>query len=95
MAEAIHGTYRTNFVLKKKENVFSGLPIGKINDSPDARVAIKARAQAKESMQQMQEQMNAKLGGLLGATGGVNATHRSKKSNSGLAQQSLLNQSFL
>lgn len=50
VAEAIHGTYKTNFVLKKRDNIHGGLPIGKINDSPEAKKAIKAREVSKASL---------------------------------------------
>ena len=50
VAEAIHGTYKTNFVLKKKDNIQGGLPIGKINDAPEAQQAIYAREVSKASI---------------------------------------------
>ena len=56
VAEAIHGTYKTNFVLKKKDNPRGGLPLGLLNDSPDAKEAIFARDQSRNSIQYLTDE---------------------------------------
>ena len=37
VTEAIHGTYKTNFVLKKRDSPKDSLPLGKINESKDSK----------------------------------------------------------
>ena len=43
VTEAIHGTYKTNFEMPKKDQSKVGLPLGLLNESPKAKQAIFAR----------------------------------------------------
>ena len=50
VTEAIHGTYKTNFEMPRSKALKAGLPLGTINDSPNAKQAIFAREQSHNSI---------------------------------------------
>ena len=56
VTEAIHGTYNSNFILKKKDNPNDGLPLGRINDSEEAHRAIMAKKNSINSIQYIDDE---------------------------------------
>ena len=57
MREAIHGTYKTNFVMSKQTTGKGGMPLGTINDGVDAQEAIFARGQSSASIQFVNDEL--------------------------------------
>jgi len=55
VTEAIHGTFKTNFVLAKKDPAKVGLPLGRLNESRQAQKAIFATQQSRSSIQYLPE----------------------------------------
>ena len=66
VTEAIHGTYKTNFEMPKKDPSRVGLPLGGINDSPVAKKAIFAREQSLNSIKYLAEAEDEGLSHTLG-----------------------------
>ena len=63
VAEAIHGTYKTNFELNRKANPAknNSLPLGQLNQGKDAQQALIARQQSQNSIQFIEEENRLKV----------------------------------